>query len=119
MAIEKALVTLLKPYVSNRVYPATLPENPVYPCITYYTLSHLANKIVNVQYPTFAIDLWTDTAQANVELRDTIVDGCDRKWSTTDGYAMRFNYLTYRNFYDTETKKFHGVIDAELLYKEV
>jgi len=119
MAIEKALVTLLKPYVSNRMYADFLPENPVYPALTYYTISHLAHPIVNAQYPTFAIDLWTQSKEENVELRDTIVDGCDRKWTTTDGYEMRFRYMTYQCFYDVESKIYHGVMDIELLYKEV
>jgi hypothetical protein len=118
MAIDKALYTLLKGYVSNRVYPLGLPENPTYPAITYRQLSHQAHPVVNVSYPTFQVDLWTTTYQANVELRDTIVAGVDRKKTITDGYDMRMHYLNYVNFFDNDTKLFHGVIDFEVFYKE-
>jgi hypothetical protein len=100
------------------VYPATLPENPTYPCITYRQLSHLAHPIVNVQYPTFQIDLWTDSYGANTELRDTIVTALDRTMSITDGYKIRFHYLTYINMYDDAVRKVHGVMDVEIRYKE-
>jgi hypothetical protein len=118
MAIDKVIPSLLGTYVGDRVYPATLPENPTYPCITYRQLSHLAHPIVNVQYPTFQIDLWTETYAANVELADTIINTHDRVKSITDGYEMRFNYLTYTNMFDREARICHGVMDIEIFYKE-
>lgn len=119
MAIDQALVTLVKPYVSGRMYPLTLPENPDYPCITYRQLSHLMDPIVNVGYPTFQLDLWTETYSENVELRDSIVSGLDRQKSITNGYPIRFHYLTYINMYDSTVRKMHGIMDIEIRYKEV
>lgn len=119
MAIDKVIYELLKGYVGNRVYPLTMPENPTYPCMTYQQISHVNDPTVNVSYPTFQLDIWTQTYKENTELRDTIVNGIDRKKTVLLTYPIRVRYLDYFCDFESDTNLFHGVLDIQVFYKEV
>jgi len=106
--------------VSTRIYPNPLPENPTYPSIGYQQISDVnhSSHSGSSQLATtrLQLDVWHNTYDAAKTVRDNLKRVLrDYKGTVINGtYTDRIDRIIWDNdqvMFDTETRKYHRVID--------
>ena len=103
--IEKDLYLALKE-VCDRVYPLKLPQNALYPAITYMVVNDGQNQTTNGKITSrdvrFQVDIWCETYEEAKSLKDSVVA------KITELYASS---IYAQDFYEDEVELYRELID--------
>lgn len=128
MEVLKAIKTRLNAYtaltdlVSNRIYHKILPQNPVYPAVTYYVVSNTYDwamgsdtglQHARVQVSAFGAD---DSVAADAA---TQVKAALKRWTgTAAGVTVQAIFMENEfDFYDPETEDWQFIHDYMVHYR--
>ena len=124
--IETDLRTYLVAQVASaggRVYPAKLPQNPTYPCITYFQVSgprdYSHDGYSGTTASRYQVSCWGKTYAATKGLaREVIraVEGYTGMMGTTRIGLIRVDNETDNYEYDSDV--YHMPVDLIIQYKE-
>jgi hypothetical protein len=107
--------------ITVRCYPATLPQNPVYPLILYYRITGLPENTLTglpeMVYSRFQIDSWALTYSGAKTLARAITGALNAKAYTQDG--IRIGSIVQqgeRDNYESEVSCYRVILDFTLLH---
>lgn len=109
----------IKALVTNRIYYVHLPQNPTYPCISFFRVSNPRRHNLNVSNPRFQFDVWSTKYSEAVDLANQIRLALQREKGVWNGIPIiQGVYLNEQEFYENDTKLFHIASDYRIIYKE-
>ena len=137
MTIEAEIYTRLSGFaglsalVSTRIYPrGEMPQNVEMPALSYQRISAERPSAMGVDTglvrARFQFDCWSgvhrdDTEGTFDESRAVFeqVRLALQRWRTTSGTIVQDTFIVGdQDLYETESKTFHAVLDAEIIYEE-
>lgn len=130
MSFETGLVTYLEaqvPLVSNRIYPAPLPQGATLPAITYFRAtpgaggaeySHSGSS--NLIHPRYQIDVWGPSV---AEVRDVAAQVVSALSGTSGAFGGKTAQASFMNspgqdFYEADTKLYRRMLEFEIWHAE-
>lgn len=127
--IEQAIYTRLGAFagltalVSTRIYPALLPQDPVYPAVTYTTIS--AERVSamgadpGVARRRMQVSAWGATFTSASDVAEQVRAALQRHRGTADGTEILDIYVENTlDLYDDLAKVHQVVTDLDVVYRE-
>lgn len=107
--------------VDSRIYPVLLPQNAIFPAVTYTRLAtprlHEFEKSL-LPHPTFQFDCWAQSYAKAKDVAEEVVSALDIYRGAMGTYTVEVSIVdTERDAYDPETKIWHVIVDAEIWYE--
>lgn len=103
MSIDSALYTRLSGYaglsalVSNRIYPAPIPQNATYPLCTYQEIDripiHVMGGTAGIVHIRYQIDSWATTLAAAKAVAAQVEAALDNYAGTSDSVVIKNCFL--------------------------
>ncbi|MDE2103672.1 MAG: DUF3168 domain-containing protein [Patescibacteria group bacterium] len=131
--IEDAIFTVLSTnagvvaIVAARIYPALLPQEPIYPALAYTFISESTLPAMGVDMTSvrrrLQVSCWDLTMTGAQALADAVTTALSRYQATVTG---TWGSITIDDIYregihdlfDEQARKFHRVVDFEVVYEE-
>lgn len=109
--------------IGQRLYIKKLPENPTYPAVTYSKISGPRHHDVDVAYPRFQFDVWTDatTEDSYKKARDVatkIRKALQRESGDWSGVrVIQAVFLNEMDDYEPDTKLYHYISEFKIIHR--
>ena len=108
--------------VDSRIYPVTLPQNAIFPAVTYTRLAtpllHELNMTSFLPHPTFQFDCWAESYARAKAVATQVFAALDMYWGAMGVYTVQASIVsTERDTFDPETKIWHTIVDCEIWYE--
>ena len=130
MAIEEALYTRLSGHagltalVSTRIYPVKLPQNPVYPAVTYESrgggaVQQSMGVTTGIRRPIFQIACFADTYDSACSVGAQVQAALSRYRATVGGIVIQDILETDEpdDFWTDEPPCWQRVLEFEVIYE--
>ncbi|MFA5558122.1 MAG: DUF3168 domain-containing protein [Methanofastidiosum sp.] len=109
----------LKKLINDRIYYVNIPQNPIYPCISFYRVSNPRGHLVDVSSPRFQIDIWAKKYSETVEIANRIRRILQRSKGVWDGISIiQGVYMNEFEDYESDTNLYHLAADYRIIYKD-
>ena len=106
--IEKDLVASLKT-ICARAYPIVMPQDVVYPAMTYQVVYDGANQATNGNFSSrdvrFQVDIYSSSYSESKSLKDSVISNV---------IALKGGDISSQDLYDNENKLFRQLIDFKI-----
>ena len=123
--IKSALRKLLidASIVGNRIYPLKIPQNPIYPLITYQRISGAKMQSLKGStgkaHPRYQIDIWAKKYDDAVSIAHAATVALDGYKGTVLGVEIKaINFITDRDFYEEAIDIHRRSVDFYIWYTE-
>jgi len=109
--------------ITTRIYPSTLPQNPIYPLILYIRISGYRDYTLmgpsGMAHPRFQIEAWAETYAAAKSLANAI-RVCLNGYRGTSGTVRIGSFLiqSERDIYEPEAACHRVVMDYAIWHNE-
>ena len=109
--------------ITTRIYPSTLPQNPIYPLILYIRISGYRDYTLmgpsGMAHPRFQIEAWAETYAAAKSLANAI-RVCLNGYRGTSGTVRIGSFLiqSERDFFESEVQCHQIIMDFIVLHDE-
>jgi hypothetical protein len=109
--------------IADRIYPIKLPQNPIYPALTYRVISGLEHHNIDVAYPRFQFSCWGEKYSDAKELAGEVKSAFQRMnvpIGGTSGFAIvQGVFLNETDMaYDIDTELYGIAVDIRLIYRK-
>lgn len=104
--------------VSGRIYILKLPQNPVYPAITFFKVTGQRHFDLDVAFPYFQFDSWAKTYSGAREIANLIRTTLIREkgiWGSVK--IVNSVFINEFDLYENDTGIFHIVSEFKIIYK--
>ena len=108
--------------VDSRIYPVKLPQNAIFPAVTYTRLAtpvlHELDTTTLLPHPTFQFDCWAESYARAKDVAAQVYAALNMYRGAMGAYTVEASIVsTERDAYDPETKIWHTMIDVEIWYE--
>lgn len=109
--------------VVARIYPQKLPQKPVYPAVTYLTVSAVRESAMGsdpgVARRRFSVIAWGATFTSASDVAEQVRAALQRYRGTLDGTEILDSYIELtRDLYHDDAKVYSVVNDFDVVYRE-
>ena len=130
MSIKETLYTHLTGHaglsalISTRLYPRHLPQNPVYPAVTYERISTPRIKVMGgvsgIAYPRFTFTAWSDDVDECDAVAEQLRAALDAYWGTVDGTEIKYSSTEDESDaeYDEDVGAYASEVDFIIWHEE-
>ncbi len=128
--VEQALTARLEgstnvtSLVSTRIYPVRLPQNPVFPAVTYDLISSQREWAMTADpgfvHARLQVTGWSEASYAEASSVSEGVRGATQRWAgTSTGVVVQEMFIENEfSFYDDETGVYAHSLDLVVHYEE-
>ncbi len=105
--------------IGSRLYWKDMPQNPTYPAITYFRVSGPRHHDIDVAYPRYQFDIWTQDAAVAERVADNLRKALQRESGSWSGKSViQCVFLGDRDVPDEEDQPHHIASEFKIIYRE-
>lgn len=106
--------------VGERVYQLRLPDNAVYPCISFFRVSNPSDNLIDKFSPRFQFDIWSRSIYEAHDIADMVRQTFNRFKGNLGGTkpVKQGKYENQIEDYEKDTGLYHVIVDVFFYYLE-